>query len=218
MDEMAPITECEGVFVNGFVSTAVFPLTDHALLDLKSILKPDPPMTAQFLNCISNRILRILLQAELVVAKAEINRLQQQNTSLLEQLAQASTTTVPTRATTATVSCSHASLRHGNLKRLPNVLTPEREFPPLQNTSRPKRAPSLPIQTVAARTFSPSSTNQGLKYPISLYNVAFLLPIHAPFFDDCISTAVVSSTFITLTVISLPSSFITIMKLKSAPN
>ncbi|EIE91823.1 hypothetical protein RO3G_16534 [Rhizopus delemar RA 99-880] len=54
-------------------------------------------------------------------------------------------------------------LRRCNLNHLPNVPPhpPELESTPLQKPSKPKYAPSLPSQTAAARTFSPSSTNQG---------------------------------------------------------
>ncbi|KAG1046909.1 hypothetical protein G6F43_010622 [Rhizopus delemar] len=43
------------------------------------------------------------LQAELAAAKAEINRLQQQNASLIEWLSQTSTVTASTHAPPATV-------------------------------------------------------------------------------------------------------------------
>ncbi|KAG1638921.1 hypothetical protein G6F44_008351 [Rhizopus delemar] len=49
------------------------------------------------------------LQAELAAAKAETNRLQQHNASLLELLAQAPSTTVPKRVSTATASRPPAS-------------------------------------------------------------------------------------------------------------
>ncbi|KAG1545579.1 hypothetical protein G6F45_013631 [Rhizopus arrhizus] len=105
------------------------------------------------------------LQAELAAAKAEINRLQQQNASLLERLAQAPSTTVPKRVPIATVPRPPASPSSLQLKpptkRPP---PPELESAPLQKASKPKYAPPLPSQTAAARTFSPPSTNQGFKY------------------------------------------------------
>ncbi|EIE80500.1 hypothetical protein RO3G_05205 [Rhizopus delemar RA 99-880] len=102
------------------------------------------------------------LQAELAAAKAEINRLQQQNASLLERLAQSPSTTVPKRVLIATVPHPPASPSSLQLKpptkRPP---PPELEPAPLQKASKPKYAPPLPSQTTAARTFSPPSTNQG---------------------------------------------------------
>ncbi|KAG1517857.1 hypothetical protein G6F46_000457 [Rhizopus delemar] len=102
------------------------------------------------------------LQAELAAAKAEINRLQQQNASLLERLAQAPSTTVPKRVPIATVPRPPASPSSLQLKpptkRPP---PPELESTPLQKASKSKYAPPLPSQTAAARTFSPPSTNQG---------------------------------------------------------
>ncbi|KAG1596801.1 hypothetical protein G6F47_007878 [Rhizopus delemar] len=105
------------------------------------------------------------LQAELAAAKAEINRLQQQNASLLERLAQSPSTTVPKRVPIATVPRPPASPSSLQLKpptkRPP---PPELESVPLQKASKSKNAPPLPSQTAAARTFSPPSTNQGFKY------------------------------------------------------
>ncbi|KAG1447747.1 hypothetical protein G6F46_012374 [Rhizopus delemar] len=113
------------------------------------------------------------LQAELAAAKAEINRLQQYNASLLEQLAQAPFTTVPTRVSTATASCPPASLSSLQLKpSTKRPPSPELESAPLQKVSKPKYAPPHPSQTAAARTFSPPSTNQGNR----------VLDIHYP---DC---------------------------------
>ncbi|KAG1557857.1 hypothetical protein G6F49_005010 [Rhizopus delemar] len=117
------------------------------------------------------------LQAELAATKAEINRLQQQNASLLERLAQAPSTTVPKRVPIATVSRPPASPSSLQLKpptkRPP---PPELESTPLQKASKSKYAPPLPSQTAAARTFSSPFTNQDFKY---LYlPIQRRLPIH----------------------------------------
>ncbi|EIE87683.1 hypothetical protein RO3G_12394 [Rhizopus delemar RA 99-880] len=105
------------------------------------------------------------LQAELAAAKTEINRLQQQNASLLEQLAELSITTAPTLVSTATISRPSAFPLSLQLKpytkRHPS---PELEFPLHQKASKSKYAPLLPSQTAAVRTFSPPSTNQEFKY------------------------------------------------------
>ncbi|EIE75751.1 hypothetical protein RO3G_00455 [Rhizopus delemar RA 99-880] len=85
------------------------------------------------------------LQAELAAAKAEINRLQQHNASLLELLAQSPSTTVPKRVSTDTVlrpPVSPSSLQlKPPTKRPP---PPEPESAPLQKASKSKYAPSLP--------------------------------------------------------------------------
>ncbi|KAG1315296.1 hypothetical protein G6F64_000776 [Rhizopus arrhizus] len=105
------------------------------------------------------------LQTELAAAKAEINRLQQQNASLLEQLAQAPSTTALTGVSTAAVSRTPASPSSLQLKPSTKSLPPpELKSSPFQKTSKSKYAPPLPSQTAAARTFSPPSINQGLKY------------------------------------------------------
>ncbi|KAG1049029.1 hypothetical protein G6F43_008620 [Rhizopus delemar] len=96
------------------------------------------------------------LQAELAAAKAEINRLQQHNASLLELLAQSPSTTVPKRVSTATVPRPPASPSSLQLKPPTNrPPPPEPASAPLQKASKSKYAPSLPSQTAAARTFSP---------------------------------------------------------------
>jgi hypothetical protein len=64
----------------------------------------------------------------------------------------------------------------------------------------------------------PLLPTKGLNIFISLYNTAFPFAKYVPYFDDCISTAVVSWTFTTPIIISLLSSSITTMKLKSALN
>ena len=80
----------------------------------------------------------------------------------------------------------------------------EPQSPPLQKAFKPKYD-QLPAQPNGYRSyFSPSSTNQGLNTPIPLYNVIFPLINDVLFFDGCVSTLVVSSTFVTLTVIALP--------------
>ncbi|KAG1055838.1 hypothetical protein G6F43_002232 [Rhizopus delemar] len=109
------------------------------------------------------------LQAELAAAKAEINRLQQQNASLLERLAQDPPTIVPTCVSTAAVSCSPAS--HSSLQLKLST-----------KPSKSKYAPPLPSQTAAAHTFGSPSTNQGFKYlylsiqpPLSIRQICSLL-------------------------------------------
>ncbi|EIE90609.1 hypothetical protein G6F46_007817 [Rhizopus delemar] len=113
------------------------------------------------------------LQIELAAAKAEINRLQQQNASLLERLAQAPSTTVPTRVSTATVP--HPSASPSSLQLKPSTKhppSPELESASLQKAFKSKYALPLYSQMAAARTFSPPSTNQGNR----------VLDIHYP---DC---------------------------------
>ncbi|KAG1050100.1 hypothetical protein G6F43_007608 [Rhizopus delemar] len=159
------------------------------------------------------------LQAELAAAKAEINRLQQYNASLLEQLAQAPFTTVPTRVSTATASCPPASLSSLQLKpstKRPHLqslnLLPSKKFPNLNMLHH------IPAKRLLLALSAPLPPTKGLNTFISLYNAAFSFAKDVPYFDDCLSTAIVSWIFTIPTVISLPSSSITTMKLKSAPN
>ncbi|KAG1046560.1 hypothetical protein G6F43_010959 [Rhizopus delemar] len=133
------------------------------------------------------------LQAELAAAKAEINRLQQQNASLLEQLAELSITTAPTLVSTATIS--RPSVFPLSLQLKPYTKrhpSPELEFPLHQKASKSKYAPLLPSQTAAVRTFSPLPPTKSLNTFISLYSAAFSFAKYVPYFDDCISTVVVS--------------------------
>ncbi|KAG1453939.1 hypothetical protein G6F55_007872 [Rhizopus delemar] len=98
---------------------------------------------------------RYLDKTELAAAKAEINRLQQQNASLLERLAQAPSTTVPKRVPIATVPRPPASPSSLQLKPLiKRPSPPELESTPLQKAFKSKYAPPLPSQTAAASTFN----------------------------------------------------------------
>ncbi|EIE76310.1 hypothetical protein G6F46_002781 [Rhizopus delemar] len=159
------------------------------------------------------------LQAELAAAKAEINRLQQQNASLLERLAQDPPTIVPTCVSTAAVSCSPAS--HSSLQLKLSTKRPHLQSLNLIST---KKLPNLNmLHRFLAKRLSltlsvPLPPIKGLNTFISLYNLAFPFAKYVLYFDDCISTATVSWAFTIPTVISLASSSITTMKLKSAPN
>ncbi|CEG84515.1 hypothetical protein RMATCC62417_18306 [Rhizopus microsporus] len=108
------------------------------------------------------------LQAELSAAKAEIARLQQQNTSLRERLAQVF------RATELPAA-NHSAVNHSAVTRPPESpwqrqpsqkrpSPPDSELPLSTKVARLTAAKPLPSQAAASRTFSPPSANQGFKY------------------------------------------------------
>ncbi|CEG77626.1 hypothetical protein RMATCC62417_12340 [Rhizopus microsporus] len=103
------------------------------------------------------------LQAKLAAAKAEIARLQQQNTSLREGLAQVSPATelLVANPSAATRPPESPWQRQPSQKR---PSPPDCEFPPPIKVTRPNTTKLLPSQAAAARTFSPLSSNQDFKY------------------------------------------------------
>ena len=104
------------------------------------------------------------LQAELYAAMAEIVQLQQQNASLRERLTQVyPATELPAANLSAVARLPESPWQRQPSHKLP--FPPDSEFPSPIKVARPNITKPLPSQAAAAaRTFSPSSANQGFKY------------------------------------------------------
>ncbi|CEG75003.1 hypothetical protein RMATCC62417_10116 [Rhizopus microsporus] len=103
------------------------------------------------------------LQAELSAAKAEIARLQQQNASLRERLAQVSPATeLPAANLSAVTRPPESPWQRQSSRKRPSP--PDSELPPSTKVVRPTATKLLTNQAAAARKFSHSYSNQIFKY------------------------------------------------------